>query len=71
MGNCFGESEKKWFYEKIKVNGFGITGCTRVMLASRISYWLGVNGEFIFNFLVLNFIIVKLLANLQCDYSFR
>lgn len=45
IGACFSESEKTWFYEKIQVNGFGITGCSRAMLANRISYWLGVNGK--------------------------
>ncbi|KAK6640571.1 hypothetical protein RUM44_012267 [Polyplax serrata] len=44
IGACFSESEKTWFYEKINVNGFGITGCSRTMLANRISYWLGVQG---------------------------
>ena len=27
-----------------QVNGFGITGCSRAMLANRISYWLGTTG---------------------------
>lgn len=45
VGACFSESEKTWFYEKLQVNGFGLTGCARAMLANRISYWLGVNGE--------------------------
>ncbi|XP_025993195.1 fatty acid synthase [Solenopsis invicta] len=44
IGACFSESEKTWFYEKLQVNGFGITGCSRAMLANRISYWLGVTG---------------------------
>ncbi|XP_048482207.1 fatty acid synthase [Plutella xylostella] len=44
IGACFSESEKTWFYEKMQVNGFGITGCSRAMLANRISYWLGVTG---------------------------
>ncbi|XP_012234475.2 fatty acid synthase [Linepithema humile] len=44
MGACFSESEKTWFYEKLQVNGFGITGCSRAMLANRISYWLGAVG---------------------------
>lgn len=44
VGACFSESEKTWFYEKLQVNGFGITGCSRAMLANRISYWLGTNG---------------------------
>jgi len=44
VGACLSESEKTWFYEKLRKNGFGFTGCARVMLANRISYWLGVNG---------------------------
>ncbi|XP_053616908.1 fatty acid synthase-like [Plodia interpunctella] len=44
IGACFSESEKTWFYEKMQVNGFGITGCSRAMLANRISYWLGITG---------------------------
>ncbi|XP_012541735.1 fatty acid synthase [Monomorium pharaonis] len=44
VGACFSESEKTWFYEKLQINGFGITGCSRAMLANRISYWLGVTG---------------------------
>nr|XP_034827721.1 fatty acid synthase isoform X1 [Maniola hyperantus] len=44
IGACFSESEKTWFYEKMQVNGFGVTGCSRAMLANRISYWLGVTG---------------------------
>jgi fatty acid synthase len=45
IGACFSESEKTWFYEKLQKNGFGITGCSRAMLANRISYWLGINGK--------------------------
>ncbi|XP_029167464.1 fatty acid synthase-like [Nylanderia fulva] len=44
VGACFSESEKTWFYEKLQINGFGITGCSRAMMANRISYWLGVTG---------------------------
>ncbi|XP_022835186.1 fatty acid synthase-like isoform X1 [Spodoptera litura] len=44
IGACFSESENQWFYEKAQVNDFGITGCSRAMLANRISYWLGVTG---------------------------
>ncbi|KAL1110578.1 hypothetical protein AAG570_008106 [Ranatra chinensis] len=44
IGACFSESEKTWLYEKLQVNGFGITGCSRAMLANRVSYWLGVDG---------------------------
>ncbi|XP_011630608.1 fatty acid synthase-like, partial [Pogonomyrmex barbatus] len=38
VGACFSESEKTCEL------GFGITGCSRAMLANRISYWLGVTG---------------------------
>uniref|UniRef100_A0A2H1WWR5 SFRICE_007688 n=1 Tax=Spodoptera frugiperda TaxID=7108 RepID=A0A2H1WWR5_SPOFR len=44
MGTCFSESEKMWFYEKMQFNNYGISGCSRGMLANRISYWLGVTG---------------------------
>ncbi|VVC88813.1 unnamed protein product [Leptidea sinapis] len=29
VGACFSESEKTWFYEKMQVNGFGVTGSIR------------------------------------------
>ncbi|XP_050524285.1 fatty acid synthase [Daktulosphaira vitifoliae] len=44
VGACFSETEKTWFYERLQINGFGLTGCARSMLANRISYWLGLNG---------------------------
>ncbi|XP_055853355.1 fatty acid synthase [Episyrphus balteatus] len=44
IGSCISESEKTWFYEKVSSGGFGITGCSRAMLANRISYALGLNG---------------------------
>uniref|UniRef100_A0A182XBL3 Fatty acid synthase n=1 Tax=Anopheles quadriannulatus TaxID=34691 RepID=A0A182XBL3_ANOQN len=44
VGACFAESEKTWFYEKISSGGFGITGCSRAMMANRISYTMGLNG---------------------------
>ncbi|XP_022832191.1 fatty acid synthase-like [Spodoptera litura] len=44
IGTCFSESEKTWFYEKMQINRYGISGCSRAMLANRISYWLGVTG---------------------------
>ncbi|XP_014204160.1 fatty acid synthase-like [Copidosoma floridanum] len=44
IGACFSESEKTWFYDKLQVNGFGITGCARSMLSNRISYFLGITG---------------------------
>ncbi|XP_050353260.1 fatty acid synthase-like [Nymphalis io] len=44
IGACFSECEKTWFYDKMHVNAFAITGCSRSMLANRISHWLGVTG---------------------------
>ncbi|KAF9819194.1 hypothetical protein SFRURICE_010532, partial [Spodoptera frugiperda] len=44
IGACFSESEKIWFYEKMQINNHAISGCSRAMLANRISYWLGVTG---------------------------
>ncbi|GLH14333.1 Uncharacterized protein GBIM_18688 [Gryllus bimaculatus] len=44
VGTCYSESEKFWFYEKLQLSGFGLTGCSRAMLANRISYWLGAKG---------------------------
>lgn len=45
VGTCFSESENTCLYEKLEMNGFGLTGCSLAMLANRISYWLGVNGK--------------------------
>ncbi|XP_053963784.1 fatty acid synthase [Anastrepha ludens] len=44
VGSCISESEKTWFYEKVSSGGFGITGCSRAMMANRISYCLGLQG---------------------------
>lgn len=46
IGACFGESEKAFFYDPkhITLSGLGITGCSRAMLANRISYCLGLIG---------------------------
>lgn len=44
VGSCISESEKTWFYEKVSSGGFGITGCSRAMMANRISYALGLEG---------------------------
>uniref|UniRef100_W8ARH4 Fatty acid synthase n=1 Tax=Ceratitis capitata TaxID=7213 RepID=W8ARH4_CERCA len=44
IGSCISESEKTWFYEKVSSGGFGITGCSRAMMANRISYCLGLQG---------------------------
>uniref|UniRef100_A0A1A9UN58 Fatty acid synthase n=1 Tax=Glossina austeni TaxID=7395 RepID=A0A1A9UN58_GLOAU len=44
VGACVSESEKTWFYDKVSSGGFGVTGCSRAMLANRISYCLGLEG---------------------------
>ncbi|XP_047538559.1 fatty acid synthase-like [Vanessa atalanta] len=44
IGVCFSESEKVWWYKKMQVNSYGITGCSRAMIANHISHWLGVTG---------------------------
>ncbi|XP_021929696.1 fatty acid synthase-like isoform X3 [Zootermopsis nevadensis] len=44
VGSSFSESEKCMFYEKFHASGIGLIGCSRAMLANRISYWLGVHG---------------------------
>ncbi|GAB0094756.1 Fatty acid synthase [Sergentomyia squamirostris] len=44
IGTCFSESEKTWYYEKASTGSFGITGCSRAMMANRISYSLGLQG---------------------------
>nr|XP_050849711.1 fatty acid synthase-like [Vespula vulgaris] len=44
IGSCFSETEKTWYYDKLEISGFGVTGCSRGMLANKISYWLGVTG---------------------------
>ncbi|CAH2093508.1 unnamed protein product [Euphydryas editha] len=44
FGVCYSESEKTWLYDKMHVNEFGMIGCSRSMLANRISHWLGVTG---------------------------
>ncbi|XP_072750344.1 fatty acid synthase-like [Anoplolepis gracilipes] len=44
IGACFSESEGNWFYEKLQVSGPTIYGCSKAMLANRISQWLGTTG---------------------------
>ncbi|KAL2715899.1 fatty acid synthase-like [Vespula squamosa] len=44
IATCFVDSEASWLHGKIKVNGFGITGCSRDMMAQNISFWLGATG---------------------------
>ena len=44
IGSCISESEKTWLYENVLSGGLGITGCSRAMMANRISYALGLQG---------------------------
>ncbi|XP_045453923.1 fatty acid synthase-like [Melitaea cinxia] len=44
VGCSISESEKAWFYDKMHVNNYGITGCSLSMIANCISIWLGVQG---------------------------
>ncbi|KMQ91191.1 fatty acid synthase, partial [Lasius niger] len=44
LGVCYSESEANWFYEKLQVSGPTIYGCSKAMLANRISQWLGITG---------------------------
>lgn len=65
IGTCYSESDKI-MYEKLEINGFGLTGCTRAMLANKISYWLGINGEGLNKYIFLifncvNIIILKII----------
>ncbi|GBP45813.1 Fatty acid synthase [Eumeta japonica] len=39
VGACFSESEKTWFYEKMQVNAFGITGLVFVSFDYEIENW--------------------------------
>ncbi|KAL2719273.1 fatty acid synthase-like [Vespula squamosa] len=44
IGSCFSDTEKTWFYEKIRTNGFGLISYNKATLANRISHWLGISG---------------------------
>ncbi|XP_029670079.1 fatty acid synthase-like [Formica exsecta] len=44
IGACFSESQGNWFYEKLQVSGPIILGCSKAILANRISNWLGITG---------------------------
>ncbi|XP_055377679.1 fatty acid synthase isoform X2 [Condylostylus longicornis] len=44
IGACISESEKSWLYERVPRNGISLTGCSRSILAHRISYCFGLNG---------------------------
>ncbi|KAJ4448696.1 hypothetical protein ANN_00086, partial [Periplaneta americana] len=44
LGTCFSESEKTWFYEKLQEGGLGFRGCSRGIMANRISQWLEILG---------------------------
>ncbi|KAL2737028.1 fatty acid synthase-like, partial [Vespula squamosa] len=44
IGSCFSDTEKIWFYDKIRTNGFGLISYNKATLANRISHWLGISG---------------------------
>ncbi|XP_018336345.1 fatty acid synthase-like [Agrilus planipennis] len=44
IGACFSETEKTWFYERLQEDSYAVTGCSRSMLANRISYFMGLEG---------------------------
>ncbi|XP_070161148.1 fatty acid synthase-like [Polyergus mexicanus] len=44
IGACFSESEENWIYEKHQISGPVIVGCSKTMLANRISQWLDITG---------------------------
>nr|XP_050845856.1 fatty acid synthase-like isoform X1 [Vespula vulgaris] len=44
ISTCFSDSEATWLHGKLQTNGFGITCCSRDMMAQNISFWLGVTG---------------------------
>ncbi|KAL6436158.1 hypothetical protein ACFW04_005722 [Cataglyphis niger] len=44
IGVCFSESEGNWFYKKHQVSNSAIHGCSKAMLANRISQWLNTTG---------------------------
>ncbi|XP_057319878.1 fatty acid synthase-like [Microplitis mediator] len=41
---CYSESEKTWIYGNYDVKGYGVLGCSKAMLANRVSHWLGITG---------------------------
>ncbi|XP_035738069.1 fatty acid synthase-like isoform X1 [Vespa mandarinia] len=44
IGTCFSDSEATCLHGKFQTNGFGITSCSRDMMAQNISCWLNVIG---------------------------
>ncbi|KAI9579995.1 hypothetical protein GQX74_000783, partial [Glossina fuscipes] len=44
VGSSISESEKTWMYDKVSPGGLSMTGCSRALLANRISYSLGLQG---------------------------
>ncbi|CAH2098689.1 unnamed protein product [Euphydryas editha] len=44
VGIFYSDSEKTWLYDKMHINAYGFIGCSRSMLANRVSHWLGVTG---------------------------
>ncbi|KAG5867089.1 hypothetical protein JTB14_013864 [Gonioctena quinquepunctata] len=44
VGTCFSESEKHTFLETQEPESYGFTGCSRNMIAHRVSYYLKLKG---------------------------
>nr|XP_050846955.1 fatty acid synthase-like [Vespula vulgaris] len=44
VNSCFSDSEPTLLHSKLQADVFGITNCSRDMMAQNISYWLGVAG---------------------------
>nr|XP_050846967.1 fatty acid synthase-like [Vespula vulgaris] len=44
VNSCFSDSEPTLLHSKLQADVFGITNCSRDMMAQNISYWLGVTG---------------------------
>ncbi|XP_046609419.1 fatty acid synthase-like isoform X3 [Neodiprion virginianus] len=44
IGSCYSDTEITWVYSDSPVNGLGLLGCSRSMMANRISLWFGFKG---------------------------
>ncbi|KAF7409680.1 hypothetical protein HZH68_004061 [Vespula germanica] len=44
VNSCFSDTEPILLHSKLQADVFGITSCSRDMMAQNISYWLGVTG---------------------------
>ncbi|XP_046416456.1 fatty acid synthase-like isoform X1 [Neodiprion fabricii] len=44
VGACYNDSAREWLYSTLKVDGLGLLGCSKAMMANRLSQWLGCTG---------------------------